>query len=252
MSKVQWIKISTDILHNRKIQALRYEKNGNQIILLWFYLLVLAGQTNDQGKIYFTSTVPYDEEKLSKELSISKKIISEGLNYFINNEMLDKLENGYLSIDNWDEYQNAQRLEALRESNRERQKRYYELHKPNAQPNALPNIVANANTPLSNDIDKNRIDKIRKEEIRIEENRSESLINEQGKNEKDVSFYDKYTDKLIEVACITQDTASKYHSKIKEFFSKVSDDMFDRYIKSFVEKRIKDNQILQIIGAKNG
>lgn len=155
MSKVHWIKISTDIIHNRKIEGLRYVKQGNQIILLWFYLLVLAGQTNDKGSIYFTKSIPYTDDKLQRQFNIPKSVIREGLAYFKANDMITTDERGIIEIIGWEEYQNAEMLERIRESNRIRQQRFYNTQKtqspiqsvieqkpnaiPNAQPNAQPN-----------------------------------------------------------------------------------------------------------------
>jgi predicted phage replisome organizer len=166
MGKVQWIKVSTDVLQNRKIMALRYEKNGNLMILLWFSLLVLAGQTNDNGAIYFTPTIPYTDEKLNRELNIPKSIIKEGLKYFQDNEMIKILENGHIVIENWEEYQNFEKLERIKLANRERQKRYQTNHKTNVSitPNITPTL------PLANATDKNRIDESRIEKNRVVEN----------------------------------------------------------------------------------
>lgn len=249
MSKVQWIKIDTEIIHNRKIQALRYEKNGNDMILLWFYLLVLAGKTNDNGQIYFTNTIPYDAEKLSKEFIIKKPLVAAGLKYFQDNEMIKVLENGVITIENWEEYQNYQQLERMKEANRLRQKRYYDNHKANAQPNA----VLTPTTPLANATDKNRIDKNREEE-----KREEKIFNEINKTNEDFVaslneettevFYDKYTDRLLSENLINSIDANNHHQKIKEFFEKFGDPLFERYVRSFKEKRFTSSSILKSCG----
>lgn len=194
MSKVHWIKISTDIIHNRKIEGLRYVKQGNQIILLWFYLLVLAGQTNDKGSIYFTKTIPYTDDKLQRQFNIPKSVIREGLTYFKTNDMITTDERGIISIVGWEEYQNAEMLEKIRESNRIRQQRFYNTQKlitsvesvnyekPNDRPNALPNTQPNDDLldgvvlpqsleiRYSNRVDKNRVD------VDVEKKREELLL----------------------------------------------------------------------------
>lgn len=254
MSKVQWIKVSTDILHNRKIMALRYEKNGNQIILLWIYLLVLAGQTNDSGNIYFTPTIPYDQEKLSKELNIQKPIIASGLDYFQKNEMVKILENGWIRIENWEEYQNFEQLERIREGNKLRQKRYYQTHRTNTV--LTPNLTPP--TPLDNATDKNRID------VDVEKNRKEldldkTLINKQiindtkfieelnNENPNEI-LYDKHTDLLLKHNFITSTDANLHHHQIQQFFSKLDDKTIERLLKSFTEKRVNGRYILKFIG----
>ena len=136
MSKVKWIKIETDIITNRKIMELRDMKNGNDRVLLWFYLIILAGRCNDNGKVYFAQGVPYDEAKLQRELGISKVIVKSSLDYFQDNAMIELDSNGIITLIGWNEYQNADALEKQRESNRIRQQRWQENNKKN---NALPN-----------------------------------------------------------------------------------------------------------------
>jgi predicted phage replisome organizer len=252
MSKVQWIKIDTEIIHNRKIQALRYEKNGNDMILLWFYLLVLAGKTNDNGQIYFTNTIPYDAEKLSKEFIIKKPNVLAALKYFKDNEMISVLENGVITVENWEEYQNYQQLERIKEGNRLRQKRYYDNHKNNAQPNA----VLTPTDMLANGIDKNRIEKIRIEENRPEEKREESLINnkrendfiEELNNEPTETLYGFFTDRLLAENILISTDAYNHHKKIEAYFKPMEKHTFERFVRSFKEKRVTSAYILKMVG----
>lgn len=241
MSKVQWIKIDTDILHNRKIMALRFEKNGNQIILLWIFLLVLAGQTNDQGNLYFTPTIPYDQEKLSKELYIQKPIIAAGLDYFQKNEMIKIKENGWISIENWEEYQNYEQLERIKEGNRQRQKRYYEKHKTNE--NLTPPVM------LANATDKSRLEENRKEENRLDffTGVNDKKFIETLDKEPQGILYDKFTDELLKENLITSVDATTYHKEIESYFTKF-ESHFKSYLKSFQEKRVNGKYILKMIG----
>lgn len=136
---MQWIKISTNILHNRKIAALRYEKNGNQIILLWFYLLIIAGQINDDGKVYFTDNIPYDNAKLSREFAIRRDIVDSGIEYFTTNNMITLDKKDFINITGWREYQSFERLEKIKADNRERQKKHYDTHKMSNKNLTKPN-----------------------------------------------------------------------------------------------------------------
>jgi hypothetical protein len=166
--------------------------------------------------------------------------------------MVKILENGWIRIENWEEYQNFEQLERIRESNKLRQKRYYQTHRTNAV--LTPNLTPP--TPLDNDTDKNRID--------VEKNRKEldldkTLINKQIINdtnfieelnkETDSGYlYDKHTDILLRHNFITSTDATMYHQQIKDFFSKVDDKTFDRLLKSFTEKRVNGRYILKFIG----
>ena len=251
MSKVQWIKVSTDILHNSKIMALLYEKNGNQMILLWTYLLVLAGQTNDQGNIYFTATIPYDQEKLSKELAIQKPIVASSLEYFQKNEMIQINEKGWIKIENWEEYQNHEQLDRIREGNRLRQKKHYYNAKPNG--NLTPNLTCI--TPLANAIDKNREeeDKNREEENRLDKtlfnNKNDTkFIEELNANNDYGILYGKFTDTLLRNNLISSIDATNHSKDIEAFFIKMDEATFNKWLKSFVEKRVNGNYILKVIG----
>ena len=65
MSDVKWIKISTDLFSDEKIVFLRNMPNGDSLLTLWIFLLVLAGKINDGGYIYFKRNVPYTAQMLS-------------------------------------------------------------------------------------------------------------------------------------------------------------------------------------------
>jgi predicted phage replisome organizer len=248
MANIQWIKVSTDILHNRKIQALRYQKNGNEVILLWFYLMVLAGQVNDAGKIYFTESLPYDADKLHTEFKVKKSIVNQGLEYFRSNNMIDVDNKGIIYMLNWEEYQNVDQMELIRQQNRIRQQRYALRHRqPNA--NITPAIT------LDNAVDKNRIEKNREEEIRKEEikpiSKSEADFIKSLDDEPKEILYDQFTDKLMLVNVITSVDANLHHLKIKEYFSRFTPEQFSRYVKSFVEHRVNGKYILKMVGATN-
>jgi predicted phage replisome organizer len=245
MANIQWIKVSTDILHNRKIQALRYQKNGNEIILLWFYLMVLAGQVNDAGKIYFTETLPYDADKLHTEFKIKKSIVSQGLEYFRSNNMIDVDNKGIIYMLNWEEYQNVDQMELIRQQNRVRQQRYALRHRE-TNASITPAIT------LDNAVDKNRIDKNRKdvekkEIIKVSEANFIKVLDE----EPTEILYDQYTDKLMQVNVINSVDANQHHQKIKDYFSKLTPEQFDRYVKSFVDHRVNGKYILKMVGATN-
>ena len=54
MADIKWIKIVTDMFDNRKIRQIECLPDGDSIIVIWMKLLCLAGQTNDNGMVYFT------------------------------------------------------------------------------------------------------------------------------------------------------------------------------------------------------
>lgn len=152
MSDVKWIKITTDMFDNRKIKHLRKLPDGNNIVLIWVMLLTMAGRCNSGGMIFLTENIPYTSKMLADELDFEENTVKLALDAL---EQLNMIRtDGFLSIAGWEEYQNIEGMDKIREQNRLRQKAWYERHK------ALPNVISNAiltqpnATEIDIDIDK--------------------------------------------------------------------------------------------------
>ena len=65
--EIKWIRIATAIFDNRKIKQIETLSRGDGIIVIWFKLLCLAGNINDNGMLYFTDKIPYSDQMLSTE-----------------------------------------------------------------------------------------------------------------------------------------------------------------------------------------
>ena len=125
MSDVKWIKITTDMFDNRKIRHLRKLPEGNSIVLIWVMLLAMAGKCNDHGKIYLTENIPYTPKMLADELDFEENTVQLALQAL---EQLDMivLEDEYFSITGWEEHQNIEGMDRIREQNRIRKQRQRE------------------------------------------------------------------------------------------------------------------------------
>ncbi len=128
MAEVSWIKLSTNIFSNRKIALLLNERNGDTYFRIWIQLLTIAGQCNMKGKLIIGENNPLNVQQLSKILGKSIKKVEEILNKFIELKMINLEENCYV-IKNWSKYQSADKLEEIRKSNRERQRKFREKSK---------------------------------------------------------------------------------------------------------------------------
>ena len=117
MSDVKWIKITTDMFDNRKIRHLRKLPEGNSIVLIWVMLLAMAGKCNDHGKIYLTENIPYTPKMLADELDFEENTVQLALQAL---EQLDMivLDDGYFSITGWEEHQNIEGMDRIREKER--------------------------------------------------------------------------------------------------------------------------------------
>ena len=162
-----------------KIQIIASMPEGDAILLIWVRLLCLAGQVNDGGKIYLAEDVPYTDEMLSTVFGKPVTIIRLAIETFRKFRMVEFLEDGTLSLCNWEKYQSEDKLAEIREQTRERNKRYRERKRLTAESEASEaNVTANVTRDVkmtSRDAtDKDKDKDIDKE---IESARNESCTN---------------------------------------------------------------------------
>lgn len=118
MAEVSWIKIYTDMFErSRKIKQIELMPEGDTILVIWFKLLILAGVINDGGRIYITPQVPFTHESLAYEVRRPLPTVKVALSTFIYYGMIED-NNGFIKVTNWEEYQNIDGMEKLREYNR--------------------------------------------------------------------------------------------------------------------------------------
>ena len=148
MAEIKWIKITTDMFDNRKIRHLRRLPEGNSIVLIWVMLLTMAGRCNSSGMIFLTENIPYTPKMLADELDFEENTVKLALSAL---EQLNMIvtDNGFFSIAGWDEYQNIEGMEKIREQNRIRQAKF------KAKQKALPdNVSSNVTITEGNATDK--------------------------------------------------------------------------------------------------
>lgn len=146
MAEVKWIKLSTGIFDNRKIRQIEKMPEGDAIIVIWLKLLILAGNINDGGMVYFTKEIPYTDQLLATQFDKPLTVIQLAISTFLKFGMIEVVDD-LICISNWEKYQNTERLEEIREKNRIRQKRWYDRQK------ALPNVSITSDLTLPNATD---------------------------------------------------------------------------------------------------
>lgn len=119
MADVQWIRITTDMFDNRKIKHLRKLPEGNNIVLIWVMLLTMAGRCNAGGMIFLTENIPYTTKMLADELGFEENTIRLALQVFEELHMVTT-DQEYLCVPGWEEYQNVEGLDRIREQTRVR------------------------------------------------------------------------------------------------------------------------------------
>ena len=124
MDDIKWVKITTDMFDNRKIRHLRRLPEGNNIVLIWVMLLTMAGRCNAGGMVFLTETIPYTAKMLADELDFEESTVKLALSALEQLGMVTTSDNGYFCISGWEEYQNIEGMEKIRESKRLAQARW--------------------------------------------------------------------------------------------------------------------------------
>lgn len=193
MAEVKWVKLTTDMFDNRKIKHLRRLPEGNNIVLIWVMLLTMAGRCNSGGMIFLTENIPYTPKMLADELDFEENTVALALKAL---EQLDMIvtDNGVFAIAGWEEYQNIDGMEKIREQNRERK----------------------------------RLQRERQRQALLEESRDshgtvtvchaiEEEIEEDKEEEKEIhSFVLSYTDKKVSESGFEGEEAEAYREEVKE------------------------------------
>ena len=128
MAEVKWIKLSTDLFNNRKIKQIRKLPEGDALIGVWLQIMCLAGEINHGGLIYFSKDIPYTEEMLANEFERPINIIKLAMATFERFGMVD-LTDDIICVSNWEKYQSQDKLETIKEYNREKKREYREKQK---------------------------------------------------------------------------------------------------------------------------
>ena len=128
MSDITWIKVMTDMFGNRKIKQIEALPEKDSIIVIWFKLLILAGQTNDHGLIYFSENIPYTDEMLANEFDRPLNTIRLALATFQQYGMIENYDT-CIAIKNWEKYQNTDGMDKVREQTRKRVSEYRKRQK---------------------------------------------------------------------------------------------------------------------------
>ena len=171
MSEIKWIKLSTGVFDNRKIKQIERMPDGDALIVIWFKLLVLAGNINDGGAVWFTRDIPYTDQLLASEFNRPLTTIQLALDTFLKFGMIEIVDN-IIQVSNWEKYQSVEGMERIREQTRKRVAECRERKKLTPPP---CNATCNATVTHGNGTDKD-----------IEEDIDKDIDNTGGGNNKGV------------------------------------------------------------------
>lgn len=119
MTDVKWIRLEIDMFDNKKIKHIRKLPEGNNIVLIWMMLLTMAGRCNSNGIIFLTENIPYTNKMLADELDFDESVIELALAVLEKFGMITR-DGVLLSIPGWEEHQNIDGLDRIREQTRKR------------------------------------------------------------------------------------------------------------------------------------
>ena len=122
MAEVKWIKLHTAMFDNSKIKYIRTLPEGNNMVLIWVMLLSKEGKCNANGFIFLTESIPYTSQMLAAEFGFDVYLIELALGTFGKLNMIH-LENQIIQIAGWEEHQNIEGLDKIREQNRLRKQK---------------------------------------------------------------------------------------------------------------------------------
>lgn len=148
--EVKWIKLMTDMFDNRKIRYLRRLPDGNSIVLIWVMLLSMAGRCNASGMIFLTENIPYTPKMLADELDFEESTVSLAITAL---ENLGMISSDPLEITNWEEYQNVEGMEKVKEQTRKRVANYRDRKKALKEGEPSCNVTRNATVTQCNATD---------------------------------------------------------------------------------------------------
>lgn len=139
MAKVSWIRLEIDMFDNKKIRHIRKLPEGNNIVLIWMMLLTMAGRCNSNGIIFLTENIPYTNKMLADELDFNESVIELALTILEKFGMITR-DGTMLSIPGWEEHQNIDGLEKIREQTRKRVAEHRKRQKELSEEECMPEI----------------------------------------------------------------------------------------------------------------
>ena len=119
MAVVKWIKLSTDIFDDEKIDFIQSLPEGDSLLIIWVRLLTMAGKCNESGYIFLTENIAYTEKSLSYKVKKPVDTIKLALKTFQNLDMIAINEKG-IQLINWAKYQSLEGLDKIIEKDQAR------------------------------------------------------------------------------------------------------------------------------------
>ena len=118
MTAIKWIKITTDIFDDEKIQLIESMPDSYAIIVCWFKLLCFAGKQNTGGIMMLNDRIAYTDEMLATIFRMNLNTVKLALGVFENFGMI-VVADDVIKIKNWEKYQSMKDKQTYNEYMRE-------------------------------------------------------------------------------------------------------------------------------------
>jgi predicted phage replisome organizer len=203
---------------NRKIKHLRRLPEGDSIVLIWVMLLTMAGRCNSNGMIFLTENIPYTPKMLADELDFEENTVTLALKALEEFNMI-VTDGRFFSIAGWEQYQNIEGMEKIREQNRLRQAKYKQKQKL-LQGNVTDNVIVTEGNGTDIDIEEEKDSELdnkknNKKEIRHKYGEYENVLLSDSDFEKLKSeFPSDYTARIENLSSYIASTGKSYKNHL--------------------------------------
>ena len=116
------IKLPVHFFEDDKFKAIRSQKEGDRVILLYMMLIAVAVKSDANGKLMLFEGIPYDDTYLSSILSLPSTTVKSGLELLVKFGLLT-VSDSVFSLSNYDEYADMKTAKERRQ-NADRQAKF--------------------------------------------------------------------------------------------------------------------------------
>jgi predicted phage replisome organizer len=119
---MRYIKLPVHFFKNDKLKAIRSQKDGDTVILLYIMLITIAVKSDSNGQLMLYEGIPYDEKILSGIVNLPLATVKNGLEMLVKFGFLTVTESIF-SLVNYNEYADVKMVKERRQ-NADRQARF--------------------------------------------------------------------------------------------------------------------------------
>lgn len=151
MSALKWIKVDTNIFANEKIKAIKMMKNSDEILVIWFELMALAGRCNNGGLLSIDTSEPMTTLMIANSIGRTQKRVEMAISIFEKYRMVEMI-NDFFYLSNWEKYQSTDKIERQREQTKIRVARSREKKKGQLDADVTTVTIPLRNAPSNADV----------------------------------------------------------------------------------------------------